>query len=42
MRHKIDQKINRINYYLTLLESYKPECEERFNADPMFEGALLH
>ncbi len=41
MRHKIDQKIRRINYYLTLLEKYKPDCEERFNADLMFEGALM-
>ena len=42
MQHKIEAKIKRITYYLTLLEQYKPECKERFERDPMFEGALLH
>ena len=42
MQHKINKKIQRINYYLSLLETYKPDCEERFLKDPMFEGALLH
>ena len=42
MQHKINKKIQRINYYLTLLETYKTDCEERFIKDPMFEGALLH
>jgi len=42
MRHRIEHKIGRIRYYLSLLEEYKPECAERFKKDPMFEGALLH
>ena len=42
MRHKIENKIKRIEYYLSLLKRYKPECKERFRNDPMFEGALLH
>ncbi len=42
MRHKINKKIQRINYYLKLLETYKADCEERFIKDSMFEGALLH
>jgi uncharacterized protein YutE (UPF0331/DUF86 family) len=42
MRHKIEAKIKRVRYYLSLLETYKPECKERFASDPMFEGALLH
>ena len=42
MQHKIEAKIKKIRYYLTLLESYKDDCEERFQHDPMFEGALLH
>lgn len=42
MRHKIEAKIKRIEYCLSLLETYKPECLERFENDPMFEGALLH
>ncbi len=42
MRHKIEAKIKKIRYYLTLLESYKQDCKKRFQNDPMFEGALLH
>ncbi len=42
MQHKIEAKIKRIKYYLSLLEGYKSECQERFEKDPMFEGALLH
>ena len=42
MRPKIEAKINRIRYYLTLLESYKADCAKRFGKDPMYEGALLH
>jgi len=42
MQHKIESKIKRIRYYLSLLETYKPDCQERFKSDAMFEGALLH
>ncbi len=42
MQRKIEAKIKRLRYYLTLLESYKPECQKRFETDSMFEGALLH
>ena len=42
MQHRIEKKIAKINYYLTLLESYKADCKERFLHDPMYEGALLH
>jgi uncharacterized protein YutE (UPF0331/DUF86 family) len=42
MQHKIEKKIAKLRYYLKLLNSYKPECKERFLTDPMFEGALLH
>ncbi len=42
MQHRILQKIKRVGYYLKLLEEYKEQCRERFEADPMFEGALLH
>jgi hypothetical protein len=42
MQHKIEAKIKRMQYYLSLLERYKPECEERFHTDAMFEGAVLH
>ena len=42
MQHKIEAKIKRVRYYLSLLENYKHECQKRFASDPMFEGALLH
>jgi len=42
MRHKIEAKIKKIEYYVGLLETYKSDCKERFLNDPMFEGALLH
>ena len=42
MQHKIENKIKRVTYYLSLLEEYKVDCKKRFIQDPMFEGALLH
>ena len=42
MLHKIEHKIKRVKYYLSLLEGYKVDCKKRFIEDPMFEGALLH
>jgi len=42
MQHKIEAKIKRVRYYLSLLETYKLDCKERFQSDSMFEGALLH
>jgi len=42
MQHKIEQKIKKVTYYVTLLEEYKEDCKSRFIKDPMFEGALLH
>lgn len=42
MQHKIEHKIKKVTYYVTLLEEYKVDCKSRFEKDPMFEGALLH
>ena len=42
MQHKIEHKIKKVTYYVTLLEGYKEDCKSRFKKDPMFEGALLH
>jgi len=42
MQHKIESKIKRVRYYLSLLDTYKSDCQERFKSDAMFEGALLH
>jgi len=42
MQHKIEHKIKKVSYYISLLEGYKEDCKSRFEKDPMFEGALLH
>jgi len=42
MQHKIEAKMKRVAYYVSLLQSYQQECLERFKSDPMFEGAVLH
>ncbi len=42
MLHKIEKKIDRLEYYLKLLDEYKQDCKDRFLNDPMYEGALLH
>lgn len=42
MQHKIEAKMKRVRYYLSLLDTYKQDCKERFTSDPMYEGALLH
>ncbi len=42
MQHKIEAKIKRVQYYVSLLQTYQEECQERFKNDPMFEGAVLH
>ena len=38
----IRHKIGRIQEHLALLRSIKDECTERFVADPIYRGALLH
>jgi uncharacterized protein YutE (UPF0331/DUF86 family) len=42
MQHRILKKIEKLNYYLDLLDSYKEDCKSRFLNDAMYEGALLH
>jgi uncharacterized protein YutE (UPF0331/DUF86 family) len=42
MQHKIIKKIDRLRYYLNLLDKYKVDCKDKFLNDPMYEGALLH
>ena len=39
---RILQKIGRINECVTIINSIKDECEERFETDPIYRGALLH
>ncbi|MEA3373966.1 MAG: DUF86 domain-containing protein [Campylobacterota bacterium] len=42
MQHRIKKKIVKLRSNISLLESYAPDCKERFLKDPMYEGALLH
>ena len=42
MLPRIEKKMEKITYYLSLLYKYKKDCKERFLTDPMYEGALLH
>lgn len=42
MYERIRQKIGRIRQYLMLLDSLKDNCQQRFNSDPLYQGALLH
>lgn len=38
----IRHKIGRMQEHLELLRSLEKECDERFVADPIYRGALLH
>jgi len=42
MLHKIEQKIVSIEELLDVLEELKSDCKERFLADKIYQGALLH
>ncbi len=39
---RILHKIGKIQEYVTFIRSIKDECLERFSADPLYRGALLH
>ena len=39
---RINQKIGRINEYLTLVRSMKEDCFDRFASDAIYRGAVLH
>lgn len=39
---KILQKIGKINEYLKIVDTIRPDCLERFDTDPIYRGALLH
>jgi uncharacterized protein YutE (UPF0331/DUF86 family) len=39
---RIHQKIARIREHLSLIRSLKGDCLNRFAADPVYRGALLH
>jgi len=39
---RIEQKMGRIREYVHLLRSIQDDCLERFDADPIYRGAMLH
>lgn len=39
---RVRQKIGRIREHLALLHTLRPACHERFTADPLYRGAVLH
>lgn len=42
MIERIHNKIGKVKYYLSLIDSLKENCLQRFNEDPVYRGALLH
>ncbi len=42
MLHKIKNKIKSIEHTLAILDKLKPECQEKFLTDDIYQGALLH
>jgi uncharacterized protein YutE (UPF0331/DUF86 family) len=42
MIERITQKTGRIRENLHILHELQPDCEKRFNTDPVYRGALLH
>ena len=41
-KQRLQQTMGRIKEHLTLIESMKKDCEEKFPIDPIYRGALLH
>ncbi len=39
---RIIQKIGRINEYITIINNLRDDCSKKFDADPVYRGALLH
>lgn len=42
MKERIRQKIGRIYEYLKLIEGLEADCQEKFQNDPIYRGALLY
>lgn len=42
IKERIEQKRGRILEYVHLLRNLQNDCLERFDADPIYRGALLH
>lgn len=39
---RIIQKIGRINEYIKIINGLKNDCDERFDTDAVYRGAMLH
>jgi len=39
---RLIQKIGRINEYMKIIDTIKDECDEKFDKDPVYRGAMLH
>ena len=42
MTERIRNKIGKIREYLSLIITLAPDCDHKFNKDPVYRGALLH
>ena len=42
MNERIEQKSFRVMEYLELIDSIKDDCEQKFNTDLIYRGAMLH
>lgn len=42
MKERIEQKIHRVNQYLQNVRDLAPDCQEKFDADFIYRGAILH
>ena len=42
MKERVRQSISRILEYLKIIDSIKEDCEQKFIADPIYRGAMLH
>ena len=42
MLHRIENKIKSIEEVLSILDTLKPDCKEKFLVDKIYQGALLH
>ena len=42
MKERILQKTGRVKEYLKLIKQLAPDCDKKFNTDPIYRGALLH
>ena len=42
MNERLLNKLGRLKEYIALVESLKPDCQNKFTLDPIYRGAILH